>query len=175
MTIDDDIEDLNLKPGMSAEVTILADRKPDPVLTVPVDAVLGNVSMGRQRKCLVLTEAGIEECDIEIGMTNDSMAEVRTGLEEGDKVIRHPYKILSDADKVRFYGAGGAPKGNDWSAKGAKGGKGGMGKGMGMSRGEFPGQGPEMVPGPPEGKMPGMEQPKMGRGKGKPAGRTETP
>lgn len=130
VTIDEDIGDIDLRPGMSAEVTMLADRKLEPVLTVPVDAVIGSVASGRSRKCLVLTADGIEERAIEVGLSNNTMAEVNKGLEEGDQVVRHPYKFLSDTDKFRLYGPGGGPKGGEWSGGKGKGGQGpeGMGK-----------------------------------------------
>ncbi len=159
VTIDENIDDIELKPGMSAEVTILADRKAEPVLTVPVDAVIGSVASGRNRKCLVMTPTGPEERAIEIGLSNDTMAEVRKGLEEGEKVIRHPYKLLSDADKFRLYGPGGGPKTNDWGGGKGKG-KGGMGKGDWAGKGGMM-EGMEGKGGPPEGMGKG------GRGKGK--------
>jgi HlyD family secretion protein len=167
VTIDENIDNLNLKPGMSAEVTILADRKPEPVLTIPVDAILGNVTMGRNRKCLVLTANGTEERDIEIGLSNDSMAEVRKGLEEGDRVIRHPHKLLSDADKLRLYGPSGGPaKGGDWAGKAGKGK--GKGAGMGDFQGQFEGPGRPDFPGKgPDGAEPGNERPMKGKGKSK--------
>jgi HlyD family secretion protein len=74
----------NLKPGMSAEVTILADEASAPVLVIPIQAVVGNLSMGSKRKCFILDDNKIpQERDIEVGMSNDKLIEVRTGLEEG--------------------------------------------------------------------------------------------
>lgn len=142
VTIDEDIGDIDLRPGMSAEVTMLADRKLEPVLTIPVDAIIGSVASGRNRRCMVLTADGIEERAIEVGLSNNTVAEVIKGLEEGEQVVRHPYKFLSDADKFRLYGPGGGPKGGDWSSGKGKGGpgmgpegkaKGGKGKGKGKA------------------------------------------
>ena len=107
---------------------------------------------------LVLTPAGPEERDVTIGLSNDTMAEVRQGLAEGEQVVRHPYKFLSDADKFRLYGPSGGPKGGDWAGKGGKG-KGGPGKGP---NGKGPPGGPDNGGPPPEG--PGKE------GKGRPMG-----
>ena len=161
VNIDENIDDIDLRPGMSAEVTILADRRPEPVLTIPVDAVIGSVASGRNRKCLVLTPAGTtEEREIEVGMSNETMAEVRKGLDEGEQIIRQPFKLLSDADKLRLYGSAAGPRSNDW--QGGSLGKGGKGKG-----------------GPPggEGGMPGGEGKGKGgaRGKGKAKAAEEMP
>ena len=158
VTIDDDIEGLELRPGMSAEVTILADRKPEPVLTIPLDAIVGNPSMGRNRKCLVLKPGGgYEERDIEVGMSNDKVAEVRKGLEENEQIIRDPRRILSEVDKARLYGVS-AGKSNDWGKAGGKG-KGKAGPDGGLDGGPPPGF---------EGKGKGGPGGGKGKGKGKP-------
>lgn len=146
VTIEDNIDDLALRPGMSAEVTILADRKPEPVLTIPLDAIIGNPAMGRNRKCLVLKPGGgYEEREIEIGMSNDKVAEVRKGLEEDEQIIRDPRRILSEVDKARLYGVS-QSKVNDWGKAGGKG-KDGMppgldGKGKGGGKGKGKGKPP---------------------------------
>ena len=52
VSIDDNTLQDKLKPGMSAEVTITADETHHPVLVIPIQSVVGNVSMGADRKCL---------------------------------------------------------------------------------------------------------------------------
>lgn len=85
----------HLKPGMSAEVTIFADETPEPVLVIPLQAVVGTIAMGKERKCFVLDADGRpQERSILLGMNNEKMVEVRQGLAEGDKVALNPRPLL---------------------------------------------------------------------------------
>jgi multidrug efflux pump subunit AcrA (membrane-fusion protein) len=92
----DDVVD-GLKPGMSAEVTIQIEDQLDHVLTVPLQAVIGSVELGKERKCFVVNAAGRpEERSIVVGLSNDQMAEVKSGLEEGEEVVLNPKALLDD-------------------------------------------------------------------------------
>jgi RND family efflux transporter MFP subunit len=100
VSIDEQVE--NLKPGMSAEVTILTDSQVKDALTIPVQAVLGTVEMGRNRKCFVVNKRGVhEERDILVGISNDKMVEVKEGLEEGDQVVVNPRALLSEGSPLK--------------------------------------------------------------------------
>jgi multidrug resistance efflux pump len=102
VTIDQNIDGLNLKPGMSAEVTIYADESATPVLVVPVQAVVGSISMGAKRKCYVLSSSGQPEMrDIVVGMCNERMVEVKTGLQEGDRVVQNPQKLMAEDSELK--------------------------------------------------------------------------
>ena len=131
-----------LRPGMSAEVTIHVEDTVKDVLAVPVQAVLGGAESGRGRKVLVMTPAGPEERDIQIGISNEKMAEVRDGLKEGDHVILNPKVILGDKAKTR----------EDVGEKGTRGNKGG-GKGKEVGGG-----------GPPSSGSSSSSSPSSGRG-----------
>jgi hypothetical protein len=87
VAIDDlDLED-ELRPGMSAEVTITADETSEPVLIVPIQAVLGNLAMGEKRKCYVLDANNYPHLrDIVVGKSSDKFAEIKEGLQQGDRV-----------------------------------------------------------------------------------------
>src|SRR5207244_20111 len=64
----------NLKPGMSAEVTITAAQSDGPVLVVPVQSVVGTITMGAERKVFVIGADGQPVLrDITIGMSNERM------------------------------------------------------------------------------------------------------
>lgn len=90
-----------LKPGMTAECTIHIDAKKH-VLTVPVQAIVGGAELGANRKVYVKRpEGGWEERDIVIGLNNEKMAEVKSGLQEGDLVILNPKVLLGDSAKTR--------------------------------------------------------------------------
>ena len=58
---------------------------------VPVQAVLGTISMGAERKCFVVDAEGQPELrDIVVGMSNERLVEVKSGLKEGDQVVLNP-------------------------------------------------------------------------------------
>jgi HlyD family secretion protein len=90
-----------LKPGMSAEVTIQVGADLENVLTVPVQAVWGGADLGKVRKCFVRTPNGCEERDIVVGLSNDRMAEVKSGLAAGEEVVINPKVLLGDKVKTR--------------------------------------------------------------------------
>jgi multidrug resistance efflux pump len=138
---------LELKPGMSAEVTIIiADALTD-VLTVPVQAVIGGSEMGSERKLVVMTPGGPKERDVIIGASNDKIVEVKSGLEEGDEVVLNPKAVLGDKIKTHDPGMGKGPSGPS--------GGNGEGKGKGNGKGNKPGAKPAAGPGAGAGGAPG--------------------
>lgn len=102
VSIDQNIESISLRPDLSAEVTIYADESATPVLVVPVQAVVGTISMGAQRKCFVVASNGQPEMrDIVVGMCNERLVEVKSGLQEGDRVVQNPQKLLSEGSELK--------------------------------------------------------------------------
>jgi multidrug efflux pump subunit AcrA (membrane-fusion protein) len=164
VSIDEPLD--GLKPGMSAEVTISVDASLENVLTIPIQAIMGSPVMGKQRECYVLLPDGsTEKRQIVVGMSNTKMAEIKSGLEEGDQVVLNPRALLSDKEKAKLAEtADKAGKGGDKAGR-----KGGPGAGPGGpdgKRGDWPGKGPNGFDGSgPEGK--GGDWP----GKGRPVGR----
>jgi HlyD family secretion protein len=71
-----------LKPGMSAQVSILVDTRND-VLQVPISAI--HVDKGFQ-VAYVKTPAGTELRRVEVGLSNDRTAEILKGVAEGEEV-----------------------------------------------------------------------------------------
>jgi multidrug efflux pump subunit AcrA (membrane-fusion protein) len=84
--IDDKVEKLRLKPGLSALVTITTDAKAEHVLAVPVVAVILPKEKGKRPSCLVMTSDGLEDREIELGLNDSKMVEIKSGLKEGDLV-----------------------------------------------------------------------------------------
>ncbi len=144
-----------LNPGMSAEVTVLADETTHPVLVIPIQAVVGNVAMKAERKCYVLDAKNIpHERDIVVGMSNDKLVEVLSGLEEGDRIVMNPRPLISEKSDLKV-GTPGTRRGAEFDDAGKKGG--------GKKKGDMP-QGPG-GPNPdgksfqrPEGMPPGAGQ-----------------
>lgn len=155
--LDESVE--GLKPDMSAEVTINVDSAKEQVLAVPLQAIVGGAESGPMRKVFVKTATGTEEREIELGTFNDKMAEVRSGLLEGDEVILNPKVLLGDKAKTRedpANAAAGRGKGEMGSYPGGdKKGKGGGKKGEGGGMGGPPGG----MGGPPGGGGKGMGSP----------------
>jgi HlyD family secretion protein len=103
IAIDEPLEGLRL--GMSAQVTIPTDHRAERVLTVPLQAIVGSFRMGSIRRCYVVTPHGPEQRDVVVGLTNDKVAEVKSGLQEGDVVVLNPVVLLDGAEKTES-GAG---------------------------------------------------------------------
>jgi hypothetical protein len=99
VAIDETVE--GVKPGMTAEVTVTIADALEHVLTVPIQAIVGSVELGKKRKCFVLTPRGPEERDIVVGQSNVKMAEIKEGLQEGDEVVLNPKAIVGDKTKTR--------------------------------------------------------------------------
>src|SRR5262249_11887525 len=105
-----------LKPGMSAEVIVHVDATGKPVPTVPVQAIVGGPEMGTTRIVFVRGANGQpEEREVEIGLSNDKIAEIRKGLKSGDEVVLNPKVLVGDRMRTRQPGdfnKQGGPNGN---------------------------------------------------------------
>ena len=80
-------KDLRLRPGMTARVLIQA-ASADNVLLLPVQAVFRDTD--GQTFCYLSTSLGLRKTAVTIGRDNDLMAEVVSGLEQGDRVSLVP-------------------------------------------------------------------------------------
>jgi multidrug efflux pump subunit AcrA (membrane-fusion protein) len=102
VSIDDTLEEEFLKPGMSAEVTILADETPGPVMVIPIQSIVGNVTMGAKRVCYVLDDKNYpHEREIEIGLSSDRLAEIKSGLNEGERVVLNPRPLIPEKSGMK--------------------------------------------------------------------------
>ena len=99
VTIDDE-EKFNLKPDMSAEVTIEVDPPNHPVLAVPIQAIFGGAENGAMRRLFVLTSNGPEERTVKLGLATDKMVEVSEGLSDGETVILNPKELLKNREQT---------------------------------------------------------------------------
>jgi RND family efflux transporter MFP subunit len=80
--IDDLPENSGLNPGMTAQVKIHCGEVPD-VLLVPVQAVAQHED---NHFAYVSGSRGIDRREVEVGETNEKFVEVKSGLEEDEKV-----------------------------------------------------------------------------------------
>ncbi|MGE3809364.1 MAG: efflux RND transporter periplasmic adaptor subunit [Gemmataceae bacterium] len=90
-----------LKPGMSAEVTILTDSQVENALKVPIQAIVGSAEMGQKRICYVMTPEGPEERTVTVGISNEKEAEIKAGLVEGEMVVLNPKSLVKDQSRIR--------------------------------------------------------------------------
>lgn len=136
VTIDETLD--GLKPDMSTEVTIQVDPPKEAVLCVPLQAVVGGTEGADKRKVFVLTPGGPQEREVTLGLFNEKLVEVKSGLAEGDEVVLNPKVLLGENAKTRDEPAPvqAGPRGG-WGK--GQGGKGGM-KGGGMPGGKGGGQ-----------------------------------
>lgn len=82
--IDVENKDMSLSPGMYANATLELERKDD-VLTIPLQAVIKN---GDQMSVLVVdSQNRVQPRNIQLGLQGSTLAEVTSGLNEGDRVI----------------------------------------------------------------------------------------
>jgi len=134
----------NLKPGMSAEVTILAEESTEPVLTIPIQSVAGSVAMGAKRKIFVIEGGQPHEREIVVGRSNDKLVEVKEGLEEGARVVLNPRPLLGEKSGMKT-GTPATRRGVDADEMGGPGGT----KKFGGKKGMPPGGPGAMPPGAP--------------------------
>jgi HlyD family secretion protein len=81
--INDFPKDLQMRPGMTAKVSIRVNRLDD-VLTVPVQAVFEH---GGKHYCVLRDGDGLEARQVTIGATNDKAVVIQEGLEQGMQVV----------------------------------------------------------------------------------------
>jgi hypothetical protein len=82
-------------------VTIHVESAGEHVLTVPIQAIVGGAELGRTRKVYVATPDGPQQREISIGLSNETVVEVKDGLKEGDEVVLNPKALLGDKAKTR--------------------------------------------------------------------------
>jgi HlyD family secretion protein len=83
------------KPNMTAHVKILAQTRPDNLLTVPVEAIVQSHSSSKPCTCFVDTPEGPEERAVVVGTHDEHNVEIQDGLSEGDRVILEPQNVVA--------------------------------------------------------------------------------
>ena len=72
------------------------------VMVVPVQAIVGTVSLGAKPRCFVLGSDGQPEPrEIVVGMSNQRLAEVKSGINEGEKVVFDPASLLGEEGETK--------------------------------------------------------------------------
>ncbi|MFO0909667.1 MAG: HlyD family efflux transporter periplasmic adaptor subunit [Isosphaeraceae bacterium] len=92
-----------LRPGMTAQVEILVNELEN-VLSVPVQAVLQYG--GKDHVAIRKPEGGFDWNDVELGVSNDKLVEVKKGIKSGDLVALNPISLMSEEEKREKFGTG---------------------------------------------------------------------
>lgn len=97
------VDDLNprVRPGMSANVSIIADSRSN-VLLVPNRSLR---TRGRERVVAIVKNGALEWVPVLIGASSDTMTEIREGLTEGQQIVSNP------PNPTQRTGTGGMPGG----------------------------------------------------------------
>jgi RND family efflux transporter MFP subunit len=106
-----------LRPGMSAMVQILVEQKPD-VLSVPVTAILE--LKGKDFVYVRKPDNGFERREVALGISDDKVIEVKTGLKEGEQVVLSPTLLLTEDERNEAFAAAREAAKKDWGPDAAK-------------------------------------------------------
>lgn len=136
-----------LKPGMYATVNFTTERR-DNALVVPTKSV---VDLQGNRGVFLPTEGDVAKFKVvELGMIDGDLAEVKSGLADGDRIVTTGAAALREGDKIVLAGQNPGGRGG----RGGRGGPGGPGGRGGRGGPGGPGDGPPAGaagPGRPEG------------------------
>ncbi len=79
-----DTPPVGLKPGMSADVSIVA-ASAGGVIAIPSRALSG--SAGQYTVRVLASDGSVDVRSVEVGLITSSLAEIRSGLEAGERVV----------------------------------------------------------------------------------------
>ncbi|MBM3769781.1 MAG: efflux RND transporter periplasmic adaptor subunit [Acidimicrobiia bacterium] len=114
-----------LKPGMYATVDFTTDRR-DNTLVVPTKSV---VDFQGNRGVFLPTEGDVAKFKpVELGMIDGDLAEVTSGLTEGDRIVTTGAAALREGDKIVLAGQNAGGRGGP-GGRGGRGGPAGPGEG----------------------------------------------
>ena len=86
-----------LKPGFSAKLDILTEKKDD-VLTVPYEAIF--TKKNGEKVIFIVKDGKAKEQKIETGIESDFSLEIIGDVKEEDEVILNPTEDIKDGDSV---------------------------------------------------------------------------
>lgn len=89
---------LQIKPGMTADVTVELDRRAG-VLAVPINAVLNDKG---ESYVFVVRDGLARLTHVKEGVRNEQFVEVIDGLKEGDLIVTEGMEQIGDGEKVKI-------------------------------------------------------------------------
>jgi len=90
-----------LRPGMFVEVTVISERHAD-VPVVPREAV---AERGGRKVVFVLRGQRVNRREVAVGLGDDEVVEILSGLEAGERVVVRGLETLTDNARVRVSGS----------------------------------------------------------------------
>ena len=90
-----------LRPGMTAQVEILVNEL-DNVLSVPIVALVRYD--GKDHVAVKKPDGGFDWREVTLGVSNDTLVEVRQGIQSGEVVALKPLALLSEQEKRKIFG-----------------------------------------------------------------------
>jgi RND family efflux transporter MFP subunit len=108
VTIDEPLP--GLRPGMTAQVEILVDRREN-VLTVPVLAILE--FNGKQHITKKVDDRFVQT-EVEVAASNEKFAQIDKGIKEGDIVVLNPMALMTEEEKREAFGSSSKNVKKDW-------------------------------------------------------------
>jgi len=112
VTISIDSPPAGLRPGMSADVTIVAASATN-VLSIPSRALSG--TSGAYTVRVVAADGTVSVRDVEVGLVTSSLAEIKSGLQQGERVVTG---TSSSQNSTTTVGGGGAFPGGGFIRQG---------------------------------------------------------
>jgi membrane fusion protein (multidrug efflux system) len=90
-----------LRPGMFIEVTVIAERR-EAVVVVPRAAL---TERGIKKIVFVVDGQRVAEREVTLGLGDDEIVEISSGLAEGERIVIRGHETLTDGARVRITGA----------------------------------------------------------------------
>jgi RND family efflux transporter MFP subunit len=125
-----------LKPGMTAQVEILADRR-DNVLSVPVQAIL---EYGGKQHVAKRVGERFDRIDVEVGVSNEKYVQVSKGLADGDVLALNPMALMTEEEKREAFRSTSKDSKKEWGGAGVGGVPGKPGEAGAAAKGGVPGK-----------------------------------
>ena len=97
--------DVTLRPGMSCRAEIFSATKEDavaaPIQSIRVDE---DLAAGQTHRYVFVNRGGVaRRVDVEVGLSDDTYQEIKSGLKLGDEVVTGPDRVLralKDGDRL---------------------------------------------------------------------------
>ncbi len=90
-----------LRPGMFVEVTMVTEQRDD-VIVAPRQAV---ADRGGKKVVFVIKGQRVEQRDVVLGLGDDDIVEIRSGLEAGERIVVRGLETLTNDSRVTVSGA----------------------------------------------------------------------
>ena len=101
----DDPGEITLRPGMSCRAEIFSATKKD-VIAAPIQAIRVNEDLAAgetHRYVFVIQNNTAHRVEVEVGLSDDTYQEIKSGVKAGDQVVTGPDRVLralEDGDRV---------------------------------------------------------------------------